>query len=183
MADQITPEQLFECHRWIRLDEVDHLPGNPNQGDSESLDRSLDRFGWFQGIVVHEGTIIAGNHRVDKARARNQEGLPGYDLSGFPLADAERMAMALTDNHTARAGHDDLDLLAAAHVMLADVDLALADVAGLVDPADAMPNLDGNSKLFDLTYAVLIDCASEEDQRDMMGRFIEEGLTVRAITT
>jgi site-specific DNA-methyltransferase (adenine-specific) len=113
-APKITPRQLHDSHRWITLDEVAHLPGNPNRGDTDSLDRSLEEFGWFDGIVIHRGVIIAGNHRYDAAAARGEEGLPGYDLSEFDIDDARRMAMAIVHNATTRLGRDDPSLLSEA---------------------------------------------------------------------
>lgn len=89
--------------------------------------------------------MIAGNHRLEQAAASGEEGLPGYDLSAFPIDAARRMAMALAHNHTTRAGTDDPALLDAAFTMIADVDPALADVAGY--SARPTPNpYDGNHR-------------------------------------
>ena len=134
----LTPEALHAAHRWFRLDELQRLPGNPNQGDRASLDASLDRFGWFDGIVVVDGVVIAGNHRLDQAVERSEAGLPGYDLSGFDISDAERISMAVTHNRTTRAGADDPELLAAAMQTVALVDRDLAVVAVGPDLADDM---------------------------------------------
>lgn len=122
---RITPEDLHTCHRWIRLDEVTRLPGNPNLGDYTSLSASLNEFGWFDGIIVHDGVLLAGNHRYEQAAAAGLEGLPGYDLSRFPMSDAERMASAVAHNHTTRAGVNDPTLLTAALDALGPIDPAL----------------------------------------------------------
>lgn len=137
--EPISAEQLAECHRMIALDEIKRLPRNPNVGDRESLDASLDRFGWFQGIVIADGVIVAGNHRVEAARARGVTHLPGYDLTGFDLSAADRMGMALADNYTNRAGRNDPERLADALVKIGTVDRGLADVAGIrqLDPDTA----------------------------------------------
>lgn len=129
--EPITPRQLHDSHRWIPLDEVALLPGNPNQGHTESLDASIDEFGWIDGIVIHKGIVIAGNHRVAKAQAAGETGLPGYDLSHLDLDDARRMAIALAHNHTTRAGQNDPQLLADAMISIADTDETLANVAGI----------------------------------------------------
>lgn len=133
MAEPITPEQLHQSHRWFQLDELATLPGNPNQGDEPSLRSSVDEFGWIDGIVVHSGVIIAGNHRVEQAQAKGEAGLPGYDLTQVipDIDDARRMAMAIAHNHTGRMGVNDPELLADAMVGLAGVDPTLAAVAGL----------------------------------------------------
>lgn len=116
----VTPEQLMGFHRLIPLDELAHLPGNPNQGDEASLSSSLDEFGWMDGIVVCAGTVIAGNHRVDLARARGLTHLPGYDLTPLGMSAAQQMAAALTLNRTGRAGLDDPALLNRALTLIGD---------------------------------------------------------------
>lgn len=140
MADtRISAEDLHAAHRWIGLDEIEQLPGNPNLGDAESLDASVDEFGWFDGLVVHQGKVVAGNSRLRRAIADGESGLPGYDLTELlpDLSDARRMAMALAHNHTSRQGRNDPILLADAIVAVAEVDHHLADVAGIqaLDPA------------------------------------------------
>lgn len=116
---KITPEQLHASHRWFTLDELHPLEGNPNLGDVSSLETSLDQFGWIDGIIVHRGTVIAGNHRVEQAHARGETGLPGYDLSFLEADTARLMAMALTHNATTRAGANDPELLLAAYELVA----------------------------------------------------------------
>lgn len=133
-ATKITPRQLHDAHRWIRLDEVAHLPGNPNKGHEPSLNASIDTFGWIDGIVIHQGVIIAGNHRYSKARQDGEEGLPGYDLSAWPIDVARRMAMAIAHNRTGRLGDDDPELLVDALLTLPDeLRLVLLDDDELAD--------------------------------------------------
>lgn len=138
---RIKPEDLHDAHRWFNLDELTHLPGNPNQGDPDSLAASVDEFGYMDGIVVHSGVIVAGNHLVERARAEGEGGLPGYDLTTVlpDIPAARRMAMALAHNHTNRAGRDDPALLAEAFTEIAGLDLQLASVAGIdsLDPVTA----------------------------------------------
>ncbi len=149
MAEPITPEQLHRSHRWFQLDELATLPGNPNQGDEASLRSSVDEFGWIDGIVVHSGIIIAGNHRVEQAQAKGESGLPGYDLTEVipELDDARRMTMAIAHNRTTRLGEDDRALLADALMGLSP---ALAQAASFdhvevleltTEALDAMPEV------------------------------------------
>lgn len=134
----ITARQLFECHRWFKLDELEQLPGNPNRGDEQSLTASLDEFGWIDGIVVHGGTVIAGNHRLGQAVERGEPGLPGYDLTSVvpDLPAARRLALAIAHNQTTRAGDNDRELLTAALEAVAVLDRDLAIVAVGPDLAD-----------------------------------------------
>lgn len=128
MPDPITPEQLHASHRWFTLDELAHLPGNPNQGNEASLAASVDEFGWMDGVVVHSGVVIAGNHRMEQALAREEAGLPGYDLTDVipDLDEARRMTMAIAHNRTTRLGEDDRGLLADAIMGLAGAPQLLA---------------------------------------------------------
>lgn len=139
MADPITAEQLYKSHRWFKLDELQQLPRNPNLGDADSLDSSLSEFGWIDGIVVHDGVVVAGNHRLEQAAERGETGLPGYDLTAVvpDLPAARRMAMALAHNRTTRAGRNDTELLVEALTPIAAVDVELADVAGYNDLSGA----------------------------------------------
>jgi hypothetical protein len=138
MKQPITPEELHRSHRWFKLDELRQLPGNPNTGDEQSLTDSIDQFGWFDGIVVADGIVLAGNHRLQRALDRGEAGLPGYDLTGFDVSDAERMSMAITHNRTTRAGVDDPELLRAALETVAVDDRQLAVVAVGPELADDM---------------------------------------------
>lgn len=140
MIEPLTPAQLHACHRWFGVDEVEEFAGNPNQGDRASLDASVDEFGWIDGIVVHRGTVIAGNHRLRLARDRGEEGLPGYDLPG-ELTREEALALVVVHNQTARVAKDDPKLLAEAHATIVNVDVGLAEVAGWTEPAEAVPVL------------------------------------------
>lgn len=135
----MTPEELHACHAWFPIETLTPLPGNPNQGDVALLTESVETFGWLQGIVVHKGVILAGNHRYHVAIETGAAGLPGYDLSAVELTEARRMAMALAHNHTARAGRDDPLALEAAHQLIAERDAALAVLAGRSDVGDLLP--------------------------------------------
>lgn len=131
MTAQITPKQLHDSHRWFKLDELEQLPGNPNRGDTESLEASVGEFGWIDGIVVHDGVVIAGNHRLQRALDAGETGLPGYDLTAVvpDLPAARRMAMALAHNYTSRAGSNEPDMLVAAVTAMSLIDRDLVDVA------------------------------------------------------
>lgn len=182
---KITAKQLHETHRWITLDEVAHLPGNPNLGDADSLEASIDEFGWFDGIVVHRGVIVAGNHRYDAAVAAGEEGLPGYDLSAFDLDDARRMAMSLAHNRTNRLGSNDDRLLMMALQQITEVDPALATLAGAPTVVDEREQQLDDGDLDDtppmtMLYRIVVECADEEHQQQLLERFAAEGLTVKA---
>lgn len=196
MSDPITAEQLYNSHRWFKLDELEQLPGNPNRGDEQSLTASLDEFGWIDGIVVHDGVVVAGNHRLQRAVDAGENGLPGYDLTAVvpDLPAARRMAMALAHNQTTRLGTDDDELLAAALHAVAVFDRDLAAVAvgpdladaflGPADISDFAPPLDGSPQLGgDMRFSVLVDVDTEQQQAALIDRLVGDGYTVRAVTT
>lgn len=161
MAEPITPEQLHKSHRWFQLDELVTLPGNPNQGDEASLNSSVDEFGWIDGLVVHSGVIIAGNHRLEQAITRSEPGLPGYDLTEVvpDLDDARRMAMAIAHNRTTRLGEDD--------------QLLLADAVMGLSPALLTAASFGHVEVLELTTEAL---AAQPEVNDPAGEWDELGM-------
>ena len=77
---------------------TDHVRLTPRQlhdSNVQALDSSVETFGWFDGVIVHKGRLIAGHNRLRRAQQDDEEGLPGYDLSAYELADAQIMAMAI----------------------------------------------------------------------------------------
>jgi hypothetical protein len=163
----LSPEELHACYRWHPLDELVELSGNPNLGDESALRDSLATFGWVDGIVTHSGVVIAGNHRLRRAVADGEAGLPGYDLTAYPVSDVgELLAIALADNATSRAGSDDPALLAEAQASIAAVDMELAELAGYVDiaslidlpplpddlAAPAAPNPEADTRILIVSY-------------------------------
>ena len=143
---------------------------------------SINRFGWTAPIVASEdGTILAGHGRVLAARKLGFADVPVIVGNGWD--DLKKREFVLADNKIASNATWDEELL---KIELSDlkelgqeVELQLLgfsekDLADQLAP-DASPQLTG------LSYAVIIRCADEAEQRGLLGRFEGEGLTCEAL--
>lgn len=168
--------------RTVPIDTLNLLPGNPRRGDLTAIEQSLQRFGQRYPIVVRDGQVIAGNHRLQAATNLGWSDIVVVDADD--LTEDEAKAFALADNRTGDLGdYDDTALLA----FLDSIDdqdlLAAASYADTFDDLLNGSELDGSSQLGALLFQVLIDCENEADQRRLIEQFTGDGYTVRAITT
>ena len=164
------------------------LPGNPRRGDVDAVARSLARFGQRKPIVVRtDGTIIAGNHTWMAAKKLGWDEIAAVRVADD---DTEAFAFALADNRTAELGGYDPDALAemlnevagsdafaATGYTQADLDALAAEIAPppLPEPGDA------DIEDLPAAWGVIIECSTEGEQVELLQRFGEEGLRVRAV--
>lgn len=164
------------------------LPGNPRRGDVDAVARSLARFGQRKPIVVRtDGTIIAGNHTWMAAKKLGWDEIAAVRVADD---DTEAFAFALADNRTAELGGYDPDALAemlnevagsdafaATGYTQADLDALAAEIAPppLPEPGDA------DIEDLPAAWGVIIECSTEDEQVELLERFGEEGLRVRAV--
>lgn len=171
----------------VPVAELKPLPGNPRRGDVDAVARSLARFGQRKPIVVRtDGTIIAGNHTWMAAKK-----LGWSEIAVVRVADddTEAFAFALADNRTAELGGYDPDALAEMLNEVAGSDAFAAtgytqdDLDRLVDQITPVLPEPGDADIEDLpaAWGVIIECDSEMEQTDMLQRFADEGLRVRAV--
>lgn len=127
---QQIPEALTPFLRPV--DELATLPGNPRVGDIDAVAASLEAFGQRYPIVVRDGTVIAGNHRLEAARRLGWTHIAVVDADD--LTEEQARAFAAADNRTSDLasyddallgeflkGIEDLDLLTAAGYSHLDV--------------------------------------------------------------
>lgn len=129
---RITPQMLVERTRLFDVDEVRLMETNPNQGDIGAIHGSMEEFGQIETILVVDGRVVNGNHRVMAERQARRFGghLAGIDASGLNLSEVRAMAAGLALNRTARLGHDDLETLTQALLTIHDEDEGLLQAAG-----------------------------------------------------
>lgn len=118
------------------------LPGNPRRGDADAVGRSLARFRQRKPIVARvDGTVIAGNHTLQAARAL---GWPSLAAVFVDDDDDTARAYALADNRTAELGGYDeqalVDMIAA--VEAADAELLAATGWSSDDLVDLVKQLE-----------------------------------------
>lgn len=152
-AGKLTPEMLVERVKVFDVNELALMEGNPNQGDIGAVHESMSQFGQINTILVVDGTVVDGNHRVMAERQAPAFGgkLAGIDATGLDLDAVRAMAMGLALNRTARLGHDDPGLLSQALLRMKDDEALLQAVGYTLDDLDDllelangdMPDLDG----------------------------------------
>lgn len=128
---------------YVPVEELHQSPDNPNSGDIEALEQSIDINGFFSPLLVQRSTryILAGNHRWQVAISKGWETVPTIFLDVDDIA-AKRILLA--DNQVTRLGHDDEALVLQILDSLQDTDVGLAgtgfttdDLQDLVDELEA----------------------------------------------
>lgn len=97
----------------VPVDLIDHLPGNPHQGDVNAVAAMLDEFGQLKCIVLRSNgdrfICIAGNTTLKAAR----DVLGWTEIAGVTedMDPIRAMMFAIGDNRSAQLGEDDPVLL------------------------------------------------------------------------
>lgn len=93
------------------LDQLRQHPDNPNNGDVDALEESIEVNGFYSPIVVQRSTryILAGNHRYLAAMRLHAREIPTIWLD---VDDDSARRIMLADNQITRRGHDDEAMLA-----------------------------------------------------------------------
>lgn len=92
------------------LDELRPHPRNPRRGNVYEISRSLERFGQQRPVLaLPDGTIVAGHHVVEAARARQWTHVA---VVRSDLTEEEVEAYLIADNGTADQGYYDERALA-----------------------------------------------------------------------
>lgn len=167
----------------VPIDSVRGLEGNPRIGNVPAVARSLEKFQQRKPITVRASTgeITAGNHTWQAAKS-----LGWTEIAAVTVDDDEATAKAwaLADNRTAELGGYDNDALVA---MLADVealDPSLLEVTGWKPEqiADLLPDPgDAPTAPIPQVWGVVVSCACEEEQVDLLERLAGEGYDVKAL--
>ena len=164
---------------------------NVRQGDIGAICTSLEAHGQYRPIVVHKASnqILAGNHTFLSAQAL------GWDKIAVTFVDCDdeqAMRILLADNRSNDlATYDDSELiellreLSSTQIGLEgtlydgdDLDALIQAIAVMPQPTDD----EGNFCAFDEKYEVIIECENENKQSELLERFYNEGLKVRALT-
>lgn len=174
-------EQRYEL---VDIDgDVDLLkehPQNPNQGDDDVVDESVDVNGWYGAIIAQESTgyVLAGHTRLRVAKARGAKQVP---VLWKDVDDEGALRILLADNQTARKATTDEDVLGQVLDSLGDlrgtgygVSAALdsleaeeaAEEASSAEPEDE-PVDEVPDDVYTPQYGVMLVLETEEDQKAM----------------
>lgn len=146
MTRKLTPDELASRVTVIDVDEVELLDDNPNRADVDAIARSMDEFGQTATILIADGRVVDGNHRVLEERRTRRFGgrLAAIDITGLDWTAARAAAAGVTLNLTARLGADDPDALERFLRRAADDDRALLRAMSFNDdltPIEPEPDL------------------------------------------
>lgn len=89
-----------------------HHPNNPRQGDVGAIHQSIEANGFYGAVIVQKATqhVLAGNHRLEAARAAGATTLPVIEVD---VDDATALRIMLADNRTSDLATNDEQALAA----------------------------------------------------------------------
>jgi len=177
---------------WVPIADLKAWADNPRKNDAAvpKVVESIKRFGFAAPIVARkaDGEIIAGHTRI---RAAEALGLDKVPVRFMDLDPADAHLLALADNRlNEKADWDDAVLLKLLDdVGSADAELAGWDKSDLDKMADSLlPDTDGqreagdDSSRLDGSFAVVVECASEEEQLHIISECEERGWSCRALT-
>jgi ParB-like chromosome segregation protein Spo0J len=174
--------------RKIPIGDVQPHPENYNSGRVPEIAESLRLNKQYRSIVVQKqtGRIVAGNNTWKAARLLGWTHIAAELLD---LSHEEARKILLADNKLARDSEFDERALAELLGSLEDLEgTGWSDeefvklVEGLDDDSEDLPE-PGDADTDDLenTWGVIITCGTEDEQVEMLQRFTDEGLNVRAI--
>lgn len=174
--DNVAPDQLLANPANFRV--------HPKK-QQDALTGSLSELGWLQDIVVNRvtGHVLDGHLRVSLA-LRNGE--PTVPVKYVALSESdEKLALAVFDPITYMAETDaaQLDALlqeintgdAALQALLAE----LAEDAGLYQ--NGVNEQAADVDIVPEQWAIMVQCASEIEQAQLLQRFSDEGIKCHAL--
>lgn len=187
----------------MKISDLQHDPRNANKGTergSEAIESSLRRYGAGRSILLDKnGMIIAGNKTAKNAAAAgltdvivvktNGSQLVAVQRTDLDLAsDPKARELAVADNRAGELSLEwDCDVLSE---IADDLNLEpfftadeLTAVLGLDDGAEpeGQPELPDNK--YQEQYGVMIICATEDNQRDVYDKLMEQGYNCRVVCT
>lgn len=198
MRTPVTIEELEV--EYVALDALLKWPGNPKEHDLGAIAASMLRFGFRDPIGANRRNnfIEEGHGRLEVLEALRQQGrgAPRFihvenDVWLVPVLyfdddELTQHGYALAHNRTQELGGGyDQEILRVALEEQARYG-ALPGTGFDSDDLDAlnrrlMENADASAQLTGATYRVVIECATEVHQAELLERFRGEGLTCRAL--
>lgn len=167
----------------VPIDDLHPFPGNARRGDVDVIVSSLETLGQYKPIVVNERdmTILAGNHTWEAARKI------GWSHIDAVMIDADEQTarkINVVDNRANDLADYDDDALVAILKDLDDLigtgwsDEELEKLLTKGLPVEGDADVDDN---MEYTYGVVIECASEDDQKLILDEQIALGRKVRSL--
>lgn len=169
-----------------RLSDLKPAKYNPREISKEAaagLGESVSRFGLVEPIVWNRRTknVVGGHMRLEALR---RQGVKVTDVSVVDLSKIEEKTLNLALNSPAIKGQftpavaEILEEIRVATpeviepLLLDDIEIPTADGDGAGDPGPALPAT---------RWSIIVECASEANQGELLGRFKKEGLKARGM--
>lgn len=162
---------------------------NARRGSVPEIAKSLKVNKQYVPITVNVGThtgrpneVLRGNHTVKAAR---DLGWKSLDVNYVDVDDDHARRIVLADNKTAAFGDYDTDLLAAEVSALDDLEgsgYSQEDLDKLLNGPDEDPVDSEHQEEYKNRWELVIELDSEEQQREVYGRLMEEGFRLRVLS-
>lgn len=106
------PPVLNTSTKLTPITKLERHPDNPRRGVTPAIIESIKTTGFYGALIVQTSTnrVLAGNHRLDAARAAGMTSVPVIYVD---VDDTTARRILLADNRTSDLGTYDLDHLAA----------------------------------------------------------------------
>jgi ParB-like chromosome segregation protein Spo0J len=175
-------DQQYEV---VSVEQLTEHPDNPHRGDTQLIGKSINRHGFYGAVIVQRSTghVLAGNHRY---RAAKEQGLAELPVIFLDVDDQLAKRIMLVDNRATEHGtwvyeslNEILSELRDAGDDLSSLGWNDAELTGLLADTDPIVEPENAESL---RYAVVIECKSEAEQSELVGRLEAEGLDVQAWT-
>lgn len=192
-APKIPAKIELEHDPSVPIGELVNYHRNARIGDVDKIRESLSVNGQYRSICVNRGTytgrkneVLAGNHTLKAARSL---GWDNVAVDWVDVDDEGARRIVLADNRTADRGRYDNDMLVAEISQMEsfdgtgytqeDLDKLLA---GFEEGEEGDPKDSEAEEQYKNRWELVIELDSEEQQREMYGKLIDEGLRVRVLS-
>ena len=191
---------------YMPLKNIKRWERNPKDHDLGELHQSIKRFNFVSPIIIDEksGKLVAGHGRLDALQQmkasgeKPPKGIIVKDESWFvPVIrgnefanDDEREAYGIADNRLVELGgynEEQLaqvlsDLAASGEELLLGTGYDVDDVDALLKKVNPSSVLTSSDEKAVVTYAVIIECESEEEQARLIDQLERDGIKCRAFS-
>jgi ParB-like chromosome segregation protein Spo0J len=188
---------------YISFEEIKKWPRNPKDHDHREIQKSFQRFGFVQPVLVDDEShhLVAGHGRLESLQLlKDSSKAPPKGIkveNGAWLVPVlrgvrfdnlkEAEAFLLSDNRLTEIGGWDEDILsevlkgmAAEEVDMEGIGFSPDEIMDLINP-----KVKSTQKKFkkreDLTYSIVVTCKDEEEQSDLLERFMAEGIDCKGL--
>lgn len=187
-----------------KITELNNFHKNARRGDVQAIKASIVTNGIYRPIIINKGSytdrpleVLAGNHTLQAMRQIAEENPEDkswqtVDVWQVDVDDDRATRIVLADNRTADLGdYDNAELAELLEFVEHDLDGTgydyddLEDIAERLNPSDDGSILpepgDAENEDMNMSYAVVVECEDENEQTELLEKFMEEGLKCKAI--